>query len=76
MARRKTPSTRTLTRIACRRAGIFNTREYRAGVRRRKDLATELAFWLGVALTIISAGAAIPITALLMFPKVASWFTK
>lgn len=76
MARRRTLSNRTLTRIACRRAGMFNTREYREGVRRRRDFYMELAFWLGVALTVFTGGAAIPLAAIFMFPKIVSWFTK
>jgi len=76
MARRKIPSTRTMTRIAARRAGMFNRREYRQGVQTSRNIA----FWVfgifGLLLTVASAGAALPLTALIMAPLAVKLFGK
>ena len=67
--RRKTISARQATRIAARRSGAFNTPEYREGVRQRKELGAEVGFWGGLALTVMTGGAALPLAALFMAPK-------
>ena len=70
MARRRTLSARTATRIAARRSGAFNTSEYREGVRQRKEICGEVGFWGGLALTVMTGGAALPLAAIFMAPKV------
>ena len=74
--RRKTISVRQATRIAARRAGAFNTPEYREGVRQRKELGAEVGFWGGVALTVMTGGAALPLAALFMAPKVVDMLSE
>ena len=70
MGRRKTLSARTVTRIAARRSGAFNTSEYREGVRQRQGDSAEIGFWGGLALTVMTGGAALPLAAIFMAPKV------
>jgi len=69
MARPRKISVRQATRIAARRSGAFNTREYREGVRQRRELAGEIGFWGGLALTVMTGGAALPLAAIGMAPK-------
>jgi hypothetical protein len=74
MGRRKTLSARTMTRIAARRSGAFNSSEYREGVSQRREVASEIGFWGGVALTVMTGGAALPLAAIFMAPKVGNMF--
>jgi hypothetical protein len=74
--RRKTLSTRTMTRIGCRRMGCFNSTAYREGCRQRRQFAAELGFWGGLALTLMTGGAALPLAAIFMAPKILEWLTR
>ena len=74
MGRRKTLSARTMTRIAARRSGAFSTAAYREGCRQRRSLTVELCFWGGLALTLVTGGAAFPLVAIFMAPKVIYMF--
>jgi hypothetical protein len=76
MARRKMLSQRTMMRIAARRSGMFNQPEYRAGVNARKDVSAKIMAGLGIALTVASGGAALPLGALLMVPAAANCMNK
>lgn len=76
MRRPRKISVRQATRIAARRAGVFNTREYREGVRRRREFGGEVGFWGGLALTVMTGGAALPLAALFMAPKVADMLSN
>ena len=76
MARRKTLSTRTMTRIAARRAGMFNQPGYRQGVQTSRGIAAWFFGILGLFLTLASAGAALPITALMMAPLAVKLFGR
>ena len=69
--RRKTLSARTMTRIGVRRMGCFNSTAYRESRRQTKSFACWVAFWIGVALLIVSGGNSLPLSAFLMFPAVA-----
>ena len=72
MGRRKTLSARTVTRIAARRSGAFNTAGYREGVRVRRFFAAEICFWGGLALIIMTGGHALPVALIFMAPKIGS----
>jgi len=72
--RRKTLSTRTMTRIAARRSGMFNSTAYREGCRQRRSFACWVFFWIGTALLIMSGGNSLPLSAFLMFPSLVELF--
>ena len=76
MARRKIPSTRTMTRIAARRAGMFNRTGYRQGVQASRNMAVWVFGIFGLFLTVASAGAALPLTVLMMAPLAVKLFGK
>jgi hypothetical protein len=78
MVRSRTLSTRSATRIAARRAGMWSgwTREQKEDIRRRNDFVGEACFWAGAALTVFTGGAALPLAAIFMFPKVVDMLTK
>ena len=70
MTRPRTLRARTATRIAARRSGAFNTVGYRKEVREWRGVAAEIGFWGGLALTVMTGGAAFPLAAIFMAPKV------
>jgi hypothetical protein len=68
MARRKTVNQRQMTRIACRRAGMFNRTGYRQAKKDGIRFASYLFGFLGLVLTLASGFAALPLTIFLMAP--------
>ena len=72
--RRKTLSTRTMTRIGVRRMGCFNSTAYRESRRQTRSFACWFFFWIGAALLIMSGGNSLPISAFLMFPSIVEMF--
>ena len=55
---------------------MFSTAAYREGCRQRRWLTAEIGFWGGLALTLMTGGAELPLAAIFMAPKILEWLTR